>query len=72
MGASLPLTLENPLASMIVEHEDGSSLSEAGIYRVRAAELRQEAKLTHWPDVGDRVSALAEEYDLLAKYIEQR
>src|SRR5215510_11813471 len=69
---AIDVSFDDPLASMIVEHEDGSSLSEAGIYRARAAELRQEAKQTHWPDVRDRVSALAEEYDLLAKYIEQR
>ena len=64
------LTPPNPLASMIVEHEDVSSMSEAEIYSVRAAELRQEAKQTHWPDVRDRVLALAEEYDLLAKYLQ--
>ena len=64
------LTPPNPLASMIVEHEDVSSMSEAEIYSARAAELRQEAKQTHWPDVRDRVLALAEEYDLLAKCLE--
>ena len=60
----------NPLADMIVEHEDVSSMSEAEIYSARAAELRQEAKQTHWQDVRDRVLALAEEYDLLAKCLE--
>jgi len=64
------LTPPNPLASMILEHEDVSSMSEAEIYSARAAELRQEAKQTHWPDVRDRVLALAEEYDLLAKCLE--
>jgi hypothetical protein len=71
VGVSWSLTPTNPLASMIVEHEDTSSMSDAGIYRARAAELRQEAKQTHWPDVRDRVLALAEEYDLLAKHVEQ-
>ena len=70
VGVSLSLPPTNPLASMIVEHEDTSSVSEAGIYRARAAELRQEAKQTHWLDVRDRVLALAEEYDLLAKHVE--
>ena len=69
-GVSLSLPPANPLASMIEEHEDTSSVSEAGIYRARAAELRQEAKQTHWLDVRDRVLALAEEYDLLAKHVE--
>ena len=71
VGVSLSLTPTNPLASMIVEHEDTSSVSEAEIYRARAAELRQEAQQTHWPDVRDRVLALAEEYDLLAGHVEQ-
>ena len=71
VGVSLSLTPTNPLASMIVEHEDVSSMSEAETYCARAAELRQEAKQTHWPDVRDRVLALAEEYDLLAGHVEQ-
>jgi len=71
VGVSLSLTPTNPLASMIAEHEDASSMSEAEIYRARAAELRQEAKQTHWPDVRDRVLALAGEYDLLAKHVGQ-
>lgn len=69
MGVSLPLLPTNPLASLIVEHE-GAPLSEAGLYRARAAELRQEGEVTSWPDVRERVRALAEEYDLLAESLE--
>jgi hypothetical protein len=71
VGVSLSLTPTNPLASLIAEHEDASSMSEAGVYQARAAELRQEAKQTHWPEVRDRALALAEEYELLAKDVEQ-
>jgi len=71
MGVSSSLTPDNPLASMIAEHEDASSMSEARIYQARAAELRQEAKQTHWADVRDRVLALAEEYHLLAESLDR-
>jgi len=67
----LPLRPTNPLASMIVEHEETPPLSEADLYRARAAELRQEGELTGWPDVRERVLALAKEYDLLAGSLEQ-
>jgi hypothetical protein len=54
---------------MIVEHEE--HLCEAGLYRARAAELRREAQQTRWPDVRERVSAMAKESDLLAESFEQ-
>jgi hypothetical protein len=65
------LTPSNPLASMIVEHEETPYLCEAGLYRARAAELRQEAEQTHWPDVRTRVLALANEYEFLADNLER-
>jgi hypothetical protein len=55
MGIFLPLRPPNPLASMIVEHEETPPISEAELYRARAAELRQEGGLTAWPDVRERV-----------------
>ena len=71
MGVSSSLTPNNPLASMIVEHQEARLPSEAGLYRNRAAELRQEGELTSWPDVRDRVLALAKEYELLAESLER-
>ena len=71
MAVLLSLPPTNPLASMIVEHEDPSSMSEAEIYQARAAELRQEARQTLWADVRDRVLASAEEYDLVAESLER-
>jgi hypothetical protein len=56
---------------MIVEHGETPPLSEAELYRARAAELRQEGESTSWPDVRERVLALAEEYDLLAESVKQ-
>jgi len=41
------------------------------LYGVRALELRQESVLTSWPDVRERVLALAKQYDLLADRLEQ-
>ena len=61
----------NKLLSMIIAHE-GDSLSEVALYRSRAAELRQESVQTSWPDVRERVLALAQQYDLLADSLEQR
>ena len=61
----------NKLLSMIIAHE-GDSLSEVALYRSRAAELRQESVQTSWPDVRERLLALAEQYDLLADSLEQR
>ena len=71
MGVFLPLRPTNPLASLIVEHEETPPLSEAELYRTRAAELRQEGEQTSWPDVRDRVLVLAEQYDLLADSLER-
>jgi hypothetical protein len=68
---SLPLPPPNPLASMIVEHQEARPLSESELYRVRAAELRQEGEQTSWQDVRERVLALAKEYDLLAESVKQ-
>ena len=56
---------------MIVEHEETPPLSEAEFYRARAGELRQEGGSTAWPDVRERVLALAKEYDLLAESVKQ-
>ena len=74
MGASIHPDFTNPLAIMIAEHEGEalSSESEVALYRVRAQELRQESVQTSWPDVRERVLALAQQYDLLADSLEQR
>jgi hypothetical protein len=56
---------------MIIAHERESQ-SEVTLYRSRAAELRQESVQTSWPDVRERLLALAEQYDLLADSLEQR
>jgi hypothetical protein len=45
--------------------------SNVALYRVRVQELRQEGVQTSWPDVRDRVLALAEQYDLLADSLER-
>ena len=45
--------------------------SDVALYRVRIQELRQEGVQTSWPDVRDRVLALAEQYDLLADSLER-
>jgi len=67
MGVSIPQIPENPLASMIAEHEEESpSLTEVALYRARAEELRQESYQTSWPDVAERVLKLAEQYHKLA------
>ena len=67
MGASLHSSFTNPLAIMIAEHQGEAltSQSEVALFRVRAQEPRQESVLTSWPDVRQRVLALAEQYDLL-------
>ena len=65
MGVSIPQIPENPLASMIAEHEE-ESLTEVALYRARAEELRQESYQTSWPDVAERVLRLAEQYHKLA------
>src|SRR5215472_12221517 len=54
MEVSLPFVPPNPLASIIAEHEDAPPLSESELYRVRAAELRQEGEQTSWPEVRER------------------
>jgi hypothetical protein len=56
---------------MIIAHERESQ-SEVALYRSRAAELRQESVQTSWPDIRERLLALAEQYDLLADSLEQR
>ena len=73
MGASIHSSFTNPLAIMIAGHEGEALLSqsEVALYRVRAQELRQESVQTSWPDVRDRVLALADQYDLLADCLER-
>src|SRR5215469_11839904 len=73
MGASIHQSFTNALAIMIAEHEGETlaSQSEVALYRVRAQELRQESVQTSWPDVRERVLALAEQYDLLADSLER-
>ena len=71
MAALISRVSANKLLSMIIAHERGSQ-SEVTLYRSRAAELRQESVQTSWPDVRERLLALAEQYDLLADSLEQR
>ena len=71
MAARISRVSANKLLSMIVAHERESQ-SEVTLYRSRAAELRQESVQTSWPDVRERLLALAEQYDLLADSLEQR
>ena len=71
MAARISRVSANKLLSMIIAHERESQ-SEVTLYRSRAAELRQESVQTSWPDVRERLLALAEQYDLLADSLEQR
>ena len=71
MAALISRVSANKLLSMIIAHERESQ-SEVTLYRSRAAELRQESAQTSWPDVRERLLALAEQYDLLADSLEQR
>lgn len=71
MAALISRVSANKLLSMIIAHERESQ-SEVTLYRSRAAELRQESVQTSWPDVRERLLALAEQYDLLADSLEQR
>ena len=71
MAARISRVSGNKLLSMIIAHERESQ-SEVTLYRSRAAELRQESVQTSWPDVRERLLALAEQYDLLADSLEQR
>jgi hypothetical protein len=72
MDTSAPYTPANPLASMIEAHEEEPlfAQSEVALYRARARELRLEGAQTSWPDVRERVTSLAEEYELLADSLE--
>ena len=71
MAALISRVSAKKLLSMIIAHERESQ-SEVTLYRSRAAELRQESVQTSWPDVRERLLALAEQYDLLADSLEQR
>jgi hypothetical protein len=73
MDTSTPYTPANPLASMIVEHEEEPlfAQSEVALYQARAKELRLEGAQTSWPEVCERVLRLAEEYEILAGSLEQ-
>ena len=71
MAALISRVSANKLLSMIIAHERESQ-SEVTLYRSRAAELRQESAQTSWPDVRERLLALAAQYDLLADSLEQR
>ena len=71
MAALISRVSANKLLSMIIAHERESQ-SEVTLYRSRAAELRQESVQTSWPDVRERLLALAEQYDLLADSLEHR
>jgi hypothetical protein len=75
MGVLIPTPTvpANPLASLIVEHEEEAlfALSEVALYRYRAEELRLEAHLTNWSDVRERLLKLAEQYEILADSLER-
>ena len=71
MAALISRVSAKKLLSMIIAHERESQ-SEVTLYRSRAAELRQESVQTSWPDVRERLLALAEQYDLLADSLEHR
>jgi hypothetical protein len=71
MAALISRVSAKKLLSMIIAHERESQ-SEVTLYRSRAAELRQESAQTSWPDVRERLLALAAQYDLLADSLEQR
>ena len=71
MAALISRVSANKLLSTIIAHERELQ-SELTLYRSRAAELRQESVQTSWPDVRERLLALAEQYDLLADSLKQR